>query len=118
MKTCVFRPAFRCPVATAWCSKAGAKGQRALVDQPEQIAYRLLCVEKRLDQSGEHISDLATAVQGLPERLRSVFVTKEVFELYGSESRDDRAGLRRDVSDLRLAVIRDPHARTRHGDDR
>ena len=68
-----------CGILVALIWRAGAKGQ-ALVDKPEQLAYRIEQLEKRVDQTGHKISDLATAVQGLPEHLRTTFVPREVYE--------------------------------------
>lgn len=49
------------------------------------LLYRIEQMEKRMDKAGGHISDLATAVQGLPETLgrafRTEFVTRREWDL-------------------------------------
>ncbi len=45
------------------------------------LMYRIEQLEKRTEHAGGHMSDLATAVQGLPERLRQSFVTREEWDL-------------------------------------
>ena len=45
------------------------------------LLYRIEQLEKRTDQAGGHISDLASAVQGLLEQLRKAFVTREEWDM-------------------------------------
>ena len=44
-------------------------------------ALKIDRLERRMDQAVEKVSDLATEVQGMPERLRHEFVTKEHLQL-------------------------------------
>ena len=43
--------------------------------------YRISQLEARMDRAGEKMSDLANAVQGMPERLRGEFVTRKEWDL-------------------------------------
>ena len=45
------------------------------------VSIRVDNIEIRMDRAGEKVSDLATDVQGMPERLRHEFVTKEYLHL-------------------------------------
>ncbi len=42
--------------------------------------YRIAQLEARMDHAGEKMSDLANAVQGMPERLRGEFVTRREWD--------------------------------------
>ena len=53
------------------------------------LMYRIEQLEKAQDRAGGHISDLASSVQGLPERLRAEFVTRTEWNL--TERRRDPA---------------------------
>jgi len=43
--------------------------------------YRITQLEARMDRAGDKMSDLANAVQGMPERLRDEFVTRQEWDL-------------------------------------
>lgn len=38
--------------------------------------YRLALLEKRMDQAGDKMSDLANVVQAMPDKIREEFVTR------------------------------------------
>jgi hypothetical protein len=42
----------------------------------ETLLFRIEQLEKRMEQAGNKMSDLASAVQGLPDRLRHDFVLR------------------------------------------
>ena len=46
----------------------------------EMPAYRIGQLERRMDQAGEKMSDLAGDIQGLPDRMRAEFVTRRECE--------------------------------------
>jgi hypothetical protein len=50
-------------------------------------------MDERLDQAGEQMSKIATAVQGLPERFREIFVTQREFDKAIEDSKADRRDL-------------------------
>lgn len=58
------------------------------------LVHRVTELEKRVDQAGKHTSDLASAVQGLPERLRHTFVTREEWNLTERRRRPEGGGER------------------------
>lgn len=59
----------------------------------EAIETRVDSVDRRMDRAGKQMSDFASNLQGLPERLRKDFVTRERLEDLLTESRNDRAAL-------------------------
>lgn len=101
-------------MALLWIFRAGVKGQE-LISRPELLAERLKQVEIRMDRAGEKISDLASAVQGLPESLRRTFLPRELADEYVLESRADRKALHAQL-DRVSNQMRDPSARTRASD--
>lgn len=52
--------------------------------------YRLGVLERRMDQAGQKISDLADEVQTLPERMRTEFVTRYECKLLEERERGSR----------------------------
>lgn len=60
----------------------------------------------RMDRAGVAMSDLATDVQGLPERLRVEFLPRRESELIQKESEVDRERLWQEVRDLWKVVNR------------
>ena len=54
------------------------RGREVATDMP---SYRIGQLEKRMDQAGEKMSDLAGDIQGLPDRLRLEFITRHECEL-------------------------------------
>lgn len=62
-----------------------ARSREVAADVP---LYRIQQLEKRCDQAGEKMSDLANMVQSMPERLRADFVTRAEWALT-ERRRDD-----------------------------
>ena len=56
--------------------------------------------EQRLDRAGEEMSNIASDVQGMPERLRSDFVPRREVELQFAENKVDRELLRQEVNNI------------------
>lgn len=54
---------------------------------------RIKALENRMDRAGTEMSDIATDVQSLPERMRQEFVTQKLFDLEISHSKEDRERL-------------------------
>jgi hypothetical protein len=54
---------------------------------------RLHDMNERLDRAGEQMSKVATAVQGLPERFRDIFLSQREFDKHREESLADRRDL-------------------------
>lgn len=57
------------------------------------LESRVINLEKRMDKAGGEMSNLATAVQGLIERARTIFVTQREFDDFSHECRQDRRSL-------------------------
>ena len=55
----------------------------------------------RMDQAGRQMSDLATDIQGIDQRMRMIFVSKELAEEWLRESREDRRQLWESIETLR-----------------
>lgn len=68
----------------------------------------VILLKQRMDKAGTLTSDLATEVQGLPERLRREFrdeyITRREVELIRTESQIDRNRLHADVGELWAAM--------------
>ena len=62
-------------------SFAGAGKVKDIEHSVATVSARVDHIEKRMDDEGERMSKLATHVQGMPERLRAEFVTKEYLHL-------------------------------------
>lgn len=99
--------------------KLGAKGDRILFGKPEELVRRLelletdvvakhLLVLQRLDRTGEKMSTLATEVQGLPERFRTIFISSERATDLLAESREDRKRLWDEVAKIWEVLHRRP----------
>lgn len=91
--------------ALIWSLRQAFAGGRFL-SRFEDVEKRLGQIDKRLDQAGEHMSDLTTKIQALPNQLRDEFVTRREATLIAAESERDRANLHRDVDQLWQAVER------------
>lgn len=59
------------------------------VDQIPLLVHRVTELERRVNQAGEKMSDVADAVQSLPERLRADFVTRDEWDLTERRRRPD-----------------------------
>ena len=95
--------------------KWGIRGGTALADY-QSLVRRVDAIDKVLATAGEKTSDLASAINGLPERLRKDFLPRPEADLIIQESQQDRRALHHDLERLWEAVRRDPHIRTRHTD--
>jgi hypothetical protein len=49
--------------------------------------WRITQLERRMDQAGDKMSDLANAIQGMPERLRDEFVTRREWDAIEKRSK-------------------------------
>lgn len=60
---------------------------------PPYLGPRLQNIDDRMDRAGKECSRLATEVQGMPERIRKDFVTRERFDDWVKDSKEDRTEL-------------------------
>lgn len=58
-------------------------------------------LEARLDHAGRRMSDLSATIQALPDVLRQIFVSRELFDARLEESLRDRHALRDEIDKLR-----------------
>lgn len=58
-----------------------------------EVELQLRSLQKQLDQAGEKTSHLASTVNGLPERLRTMFFPMDRADDHIRESREDRQRL-------------------------
>ena len=70
------------------------------IDDIERMGNRVANLEGRMDRAGKQMSDIATDLQGLPEELRGIFLSRESFAQFAQQNADERAQLRREVERL------------------
>ena len=95
--------------------KWGVRGGSALAEYQE-LGRKVDALGVRMDKAGVEASRLATAVTGMPERLRGDFLPRAEAKLIIEESQKDRVSLHHEVERLWEAMLRDPRARTRSGE--
>lgn len=78
-------------------------GPGALHEKLSEIEQRLKDVERRMDKAGNKLSELASEVQGLPERLRGIFLPLDRAHDLVEESKVDRTRLWAELAKLREA---------------
>lgn len=60
----------------------------------EERDHEIATIKALLERAGRQSSDLASEVQGLPERMREVFVPREIFEVEKAVNRERIEGVR------------------------
>lgn len=66
-----------------------------------QWVQDLTRLEARLNQAGDKLSTLATIIQRLPDDLRAIFVSRELFDARLDESLRERKELREELMKVR-----------------
>lgn len=73
-------------------------------DQVGMFETRLAAIERRLDNGGAKMSDLASEINGLPERLRLMFVPVELFHHVDERNKEDRSAMRAEIEKMWHAI--------------
>lgn len=66
----------------------------------DALRESIRAIHRRLDDAGEKASDLASAVQGMPERIRRDFITRDEFTIMTENGREDRMRLWQEIARL------------------
>lgn len=88
----------------AWSTSNENRIKALEVHVPENLDYRLKGLENRMDRAGLETSRLATEVQGLPQRIREEFHTRERASDLEDARLLDSANLWRAIKSLEDAV--------------
>ncbi len=81
----------------------GARGGKVWADF-QKLEVDVSQLRTLFTEAGQKTSRLATEVQGMSERLRQIFITRDEATLMRQASEEDRAQLRREVERLWDAV--------------
>ena len=89
----------------------GTEESSKRMDQVElDCATKYALILQRLDRAGEKTSELATEVQAMPERFRTIFISLDRSADLFAEARDDRKRLWHEVEQICFTLRRRPRS--------
>ena len=74
----------------------------------DRVIWRIDALERRMEEAGEKMSDVATKLQALPEELRKQFLSLEMSQEYAKNCSTDRAALHDEIKRLQDDLKRGP----------